>query len=97
MADERTDNTWRTDTWRELIAREMSSRGESWADIVACTLTGTELDEMFDSGFGCSEGKPFTAWTKEHVYFPACYDGSEWCASVPRDPCLEATEHVGRE
>ena len=34
-------------------------------------------------------------WTAARVYFPACYDGSEWCESVPRNPCDEATTHVG--
>lgn len=53
------------------------------------------LDEDFDSGFGGEDGEPFTAWTDQKVYFPACYDGSEWMACVNRHPCNVATNHVG--
>jgi hypothetical protein len=58
-------------------------------DIEAC------LDYDFDPGYGSTEGPSFTLWTAKRVYLPACYDGSEWVASVPRNPCDEATEHVG--
>lgn len=54
-----------------------------------------KIDYNFDSGFGDTEGFAFTAWTKNRVYFPACYAGSEWIHSVPRNPCNEATEHIG--
>ena len=47
-------------------------------------------------GYGDPEGCSFTVWTKDRVYFPAWYDSSEWITSVPRDPCDEATAHVGR-
>lgn len=53
------------------------------------------FDEEFDSGFGLKEGCYFTVWTAKRVYFPEDYDGSESCRSVPRDPCEEATVHVG--
>lgn len=53
------------------------------------------LDYNFDDGFGGTEGMPFTAWTEQRVYFPACYDGAEWIESVPRSPCDEATKHIG--
>lgn len=49
----------------------------------------------FDSGYGGVEGFSFTAWTKDRIYFPAQYDGSEWIASVPRNPCDEVTYHIG--
>jgi hypothetical protein len=51
-------------------------------------------DREFDSGFGCKEGYPVTAWTTERVYFPTEYDGAEGVASAPRNPCGEVTEHV---
>lgn len=54
-----------------------------------------ELDRDFDDGFGGCEGTPFTLWSDERVYFPACYDGAEWCASVPRNPKPTATDHIG--
>ena len=54
------------------------------------------LDREFYAGFGGPEGQPFTLWTHKRVYFAALYDGAEWVASVPRDPCGEVTKHVGR-
>ncbi len=82
-------------TWRELILSEMEDRGETWADVVHCTLYDEILDVEFDDGFGATEGKPFTLWTTNRVYFPRCYDGAEGVASVPRNPCNEVTEHIG--
>ncbi|MDX1699765.1 MAG: hypothetical protein R3250_04055 [Melioribacteraceae bacterium] len=55
------------------------------------------LDYEFDSGYGGSEGPWFTAWTKDRVYFPCTYDGSEWISNVPRNPCEESTSHIGGE
>ena len=81
-------------TWRNLITEEMKKFGESWGDEVACTLTDEELDEEFDA-LGFIERRPFNLWTKKRVYFSLDYDCAEYCASVPRDPCNEATKHVG--
>ena len=53
------------------------------------------FDREFDGGFGGSEGCYFTAWGGKYVYFPAVYDGSEWIDFVPRNPCLQATSHIG--
>lgn len=55
------------------------------------------FDREFDSGFGAVEGCKFTAWGGLYVYFPAAYDGSEWIDFVPRNPCLQATTHIGGE
>ena len=84
-------------TWRELIGYEMCDAGETWSDVVASTLDDVGLDRKFHDGYGSSEGGAFTLWTRRRVYFPVVYDGAEWCASVPRDPCDEATCHVGHE
>ena len=54
-----------------------------------------EFCHKFDNGFGAPEGQPFTAWGKRYVYFPAVYDGSEWIESVPRNPELTVTNHIG--
>ena len=77
-------------TWRELIK---SAAGDD--KIIAYTLSDKELDVEFDDGFGGSEGKPFTAWSYDYVYFPVVYDGAEWVGRAPRNPCPEATEHMG--
>ena len=82
-------------TWREEIEIEMRKRGETWADVVGCTLDDAGLDAEFHDGYGAQNGAAFTLWTSGRVYFPASYDGAEWVASVPRSPCDEATEHVG--
>ncbi len=85
-------------TWRKEIKHKMESNGETWNDVV-----GTAPHDMswpnatFDSGFGGSEGIPFTVWTHNFVYFPGVYDGAEWADSVPRDPNGVATRHVGGE
>lgn len=63
--------------------------------IIACTLTEEELLEEFHTGYGSIEGKAFTAWGEKYVYFPICYDGAEWVGKAPRNPCNEATEHMG--
>lgn len=81
------------ETWRELITNEFECAGESWEDVVACTLSEAELDVEFNEGWGEAEGKPFTLWTKKRVYFPTEYDGSEDVASVSRDPDGKPTMH----
>jgi hypothetical protein len=82
-------------SWRKLISIEMGHRGDLWSNVSYCTITDAELDETFDSSYGCTEGKPFILWTTTRVYFPVQYDGSEWCKSVPRDPCDEKMFHLG--
>lgn len=83
-------------TWDELIRREMEKHGETWRDAVsACVVDDKSMGRKFNDGFGTSEGDPFTVWTEKRVYFPAVYDGAEWCASVARNPGGPATEHIG--
>ncbi len=53
------------------------------------------LDIPFYAGFGLPNGPHFTAWTANRVYFPMGYDGAEWVGSAPRNPCEEATGHIG--
>lgn len=76
--------------WKTMLAQQAS--GDV---IIACTLTDAELLEDFDDGYGCTAGKPFTAWSAKYVYFPVQYDGAEWVGSAPRNVCDEATYHVG--
>jgi len=82
-------------TWREKITKAMTKQGETWDDVEACTLDDEGLDVSFYPGYGVSEGAPFTLWTQTRVYFPAVYDGAEWADSAPRNPCDEATRHIG--
>jgi hypothetical protein len=82
--------------YRQDLTEKLAKNGETWADVESHTLSETQLDELFDHGYGCSNGAPFTLWTKNHVYFPAVYDGAEWIAFVPRHPNGRVTEHVGQ-
>ena len=83
--------------WKDLISEAMEEKKESWKDVVQCTLSKEDLLAEFDDSYGATEGRPFTLWTKERVYFPAVYDGEERVASAPRNPCDEATRPVGGE
>ena len=83
--------------WREIIQYEMNKHNETFEDVVSSTLTKKELLEMFDAGYGTSEGKPFTLWTTNRVYFPGVYDGAEWVESVSRNPDGKPTYHIGRQ
>lgn len=76
--------------WKKMIAEEAGDDV-----IIACTLTEEQLLREFDSGYGGTEGDAFTAWSEKYVYFPICYDGAEWVGKAPRNPCDEATGHMG--
>lgn len=96
-------------SWREEITRAMKKHNETFDDVEVVVLatkeydeeptllSADELDRKFDPDFGGSNGSSFTLWTRNRVYFPVVYDGSEWASSVPRNPCTEATKHVGGE
>jgi hypothetical protein len=80
--------------WRELISRELKKQNETWSDVVSLTLTDKELNVSFDAGYGGENGKPFTLWTHNRVYFPTSYDGAENVQSVSRNPNGLPTEHI---
>jgi len=82
-------------SWKKMLDEEMNNNSESWDDVVSNTMTEEEMVKKFDSGFGSSEGIPFTVWTKESVYFPVVYDGAEWVGRVSRNPDGKPTKHQG--
>ncbi len=84
----------RITTWRRELNQALNNKDDTWADVVALTLSDEELDAEFYPGYGSTEGTPFTLWTHNRVYFPWAYDGLEGVASVPRNPCDEKTKHV---
>lgn len=84
-----------TSTWKEMLEEEMKYRGETLADLEANTLTEADMAKEFDCSWGGTQGVPFTAWTANTVYFPVCYDGSEWVGSVSRHPDGKPTRHQG--
>jgi len=76
--------------WRDLINKACDR------DVIThCTLSDDELLKEFYDGFGWSQGKSFTAWSNDYVYFPVVYDGSEWVGRAPRNPSEEVTDHQG--
>lgn len=81
-------------TWRKEITKYLKLNGETWNDVVSHTFKDCELECEFDSVYGGSTGMAFTLWTKERVYFPVIYDGSEWIESVSRNPDGIPTSHV---
>jgi len=81
--------------WKGMLNDMIKENHESWEDIVSNTMTEDEMMKNFDSGFGETEGIPFTVWTKNSVYFPVCYDGAEWVGSVSRHPDGKPTFHHG--
>jgi hypothetical protein len=85
------------ETWRTILTTELASNGETWADVESNTMTDEQMDTAFDSGYGTSDGCPFTVWTKGRVYFPVVYDGAEWASSVSRHPDGKPTRHKGGE
>ena len=82
-------------SWAEMLVEAMQKAGDA-GPLLHCTLTPEQMAARFCAGFGLCQGRPFTAWTEQRVYFPVDFDGSEWAASVPRHPCSEATVHVGK-
>ena len=82
-------------TWEIQLTQAMEENGETLADLVSTTLTEADLKREFYEGYGGVAGVPFTAWTEKTVYFPICYDGSEWVGSVSRHPDGKPTYHQG--
>ena len=89
-----------TESWRELIQTRMRRHGESFANVVDCTLTEEELNVQFyneegpftimaqccDDGTIPTVGKEFTLWTLNRVYFAVHCCEFQYAASVPRNP-----------
>jgi hypothetical protein len=80
--------------WYEMLKEAMESDGEDFANR-HCTMDEASLKIEFDDGVGATEGEPFTAWGRDWVYFPICYDGGEWVGHAPRNPCDTAMKHQG--
>lgn len=83
-------------TWRKAIT-EMMDSDDSWDNVEKAIIEGDDsaFDEEFYDGYGGENGKPFTVWTKDYIYFPVCYDGAEWCGRISRHPCDTPTDHFG--
>lgn len=83
-------------SWKEMLIDAFEQTGDDFNNLKT-TLSEEELEVKFDSGYGGSEGKAFTAWGDKFVYFPVVYDGSEWVGYAPRNICNIKTQHQGGE
>lgn len=81
-------------TWKKFLQKACENTGDNF-DTLVTTLTENEMNRKFESGYGGTRGRPFTAWGEKYVYFPICYDGAEWVGYAPRNPCDEAMDHQG--
>jgi hypothetical protein len=79
-----------TTSFRIEFNVEMRRLGESWADVISCTLTEQELDNRFVLSaidpFPKFRGHSPYLWTKERVYFLMQDGDYNWIESAPRNP-----------
>lgn len=80
--------------WEQELRDMFEENGDDFSKMTT-TLSEDELKAEFNDGYGSVEGAPFTAWGENFVYFPLCYDGSEWVGSAPRNPCDKKLKHQG--
>lgn len=81
-------------SWEDLFIFAFKDTGDNF-DNLKTTLSTEELKVKFNDGYGTSEGKDFTAWSDNYVYFPVVYDGAEWVGYVARNVCDTKTKHWG--
>lgn len=81
-------------TWRESLQYAMTENHDP-GPVVAYAPDETSFDVQFDDSYGGTNGPAVAAWTQTHVYFPVCYDGSEWLGSAPRNPQASGLDHQG--
>jgi len=82
------------ESWYGMLKEMMAIDKEDF-EAKTCTLDDEALKKEFDAGYGTPEGQPFTAWGKDWVYFPICYDGAEGVGHAPRNPCDISMQHQG--
>lgn len=81
-------------SWRKELESEMKRQADP-GPVLAVAPDYAAFDVEFSAGYGTAEGPKVLAWTEARVYFPVCYDGSEWMGSAPRNPDVEGQSHVG--
>jgi hypothetical protein len=80
--------------WYDKLKEKFSETGDDF-EKMETTLTKEELKREFYDWYAGINGKPFTAWGENYVYFPVKYNDAEWVGCAPRNPCDEVTYHVG--
>lgn len=84
-----------SNSWFKMLVFEMSCNDDEFKNIECCTLNSKELDVEFNDSERSINGKPFTCWTMDRVYFSSTYDGCESVESIPRNPSPEEPRHIG--
>lgn len=97
----RADGKMTAEEWKRHIAEtaraEVEAHTISWGDRIEEVLADGEtivaavgdLSTPFYGGFGTHGCPVFTAWTESRVFFSIQYDGAEYLASAPRNPCAD--------
>ena len=71
-------------TLRHRIEQSLSHNRETWANVVACTLSESELGQQYH---WMSDFPDFTLWTTNNVYFVGrAADEEDYIFSVLRNP-----------
>jgi hypothetical protein len=81
-------------TWRKKIQEEMNINGDSFDNLIG-SIFDDDIDDEFEDGYGGTQGCEFQLWTTNYVYFPICYDGSEWVGSANRHVVNASLAHQG--
>lgn len=73
-------------TWRKELLDEMARHGETWADVIKCTMTDEELDaDLGHAPFDDCVGL-VTVFTSHRVYVQDEHYGDLWIRSFPLNP-----------
>ena len=68
-------------TVRKQLMKALIKNGENWNDVIGCTLSDSELDEInmfYDEINAVNFEKSFALWTKNNVYFSRSYRDEDW-------------------
>ena len=83
--------TYRHEIWKDASPEELEELKKTFPStfekFLPPDVSKGQWDEIeFDDGVGGENGMPFVVYTENWVYFPVCYDGSEWVDAIPRNP-----------
>ena len=86
------------ESWDDIVEVRLEDSDDSYDDwIIEKFIDGDGwwYDVEFYNGHGGREGIAFGIWTKDWIYFPIEYDGSEGVKSLPLHPSLSfSPKHI---
>ena len=71
-------------TWREMFLEDMKVNGDSWDNVVFCTLSQEQLDA--DERRLAVPADEIVAWTAKYVYYGIDLDWTNDCSFQLRNP-----------